>query len=160
MALFLKTMTGKTKQFKVGLRAKVIDIGKRIELTEGVPIDQQRVLYAGQQLSIDRLLADYGIEDGSTLSLVLRLRGGKPVIYLYTPQGETFQNVQVKVTLDSDKWQFDALHPAPLHRTDTECEWLGKKVGLSRYSILSMVFRIFEPIWGLGFHLNLRSSTK
>ena len=94
----------------------------------GVSVDNARLLFAGKQLDLNRRLRDYNIMDGSRLHNVLRLTGGKPVIYLYTPQGETFQNVQVKVTLDSDKWNFDALHPAPIHRTDTECEWLGKKV--------------------------------
>jgi len=46
-----------------------------IHVETGIPVDQQRIIHAGRQLDDRRLMVEYGIEDGSTVFLVLRLRG-------------------------------------------------------------------------------------
>jgi large subunit ribosomal protein L40e len=75
--LFVKTLTGKTITLpKTYSTTTIEELKLMIQKTEGIPPDQQRLVFAGKQIEDDGTLEDYNIQMDDKLNLVLRLRGG------------------------------------------------------------------------------------
>ncbi|KAM6908876.1 NEDD8 isoform 1-T1 [Xenentodon cancila] len=76
VSMLKETLTGKEIEIDIEPTDKVERIKERVEEKEGIPPQQQRLIYSGKQMNDEKTAADYKIQGGSVLHLVLALRGG------------------------------------------------------------------------------------
>jgi ubiquitin len=107
MQLFVKTLTGKTVAIEVEEGESIEDVKAKISEKEGIPAEQQRLIFGGQQLQDSKTLDDYDVGDDATLHLVLRLRGGMQLfvktltgktVAIEVEEGESIEDVKAKIS--------------------------------------------------------------
>lgn len=73
--LYVKNLQGKTFQIAILSSKTILDLKTAVRYLSQIPVDEQRLIYAGRQLEDGRTLADYNLQNQSTIHLVSRVRG-------------------------------------------------------------------------------------
>ena len=76
MQVFVKTITGRNMTLEVDSNTSIQEVKGKIQQKEGIPVNSQRLIFAGKHLHDDKVLSDYNIQKDCTIHLVLRLEGG------------------------------------------------------------------------------------
>ena len=76
ISINVKTLSGKVMSLIVDPEDTIQELKEYLEEKSGVPAAQQRLIFRGKQVADAKTLAEYKVETGSVLHLVLALRGG------------------------------------------------------------------------------------
>eukprot|EP00210_Caulerpa_lentillifera_P008787 g8383.t1 len=173
----IKTLTGRVITLKTEPDSKISTVKELIFHHEGVPLDQQRLIFAGEQLEDERTLEDYNISAEATLHLVLRLRGGGNMLSLakesiapefnydftnakdagevYIRGGEPYRRpygwkryaLRVKGQFENDRW----LGIDGIRTNSSDGEWPVSYHGTSRHNAESIAEKGFDLSKGKRF---------
>ena len=161
--VIIKTLTGKTISIQISKYATTEELTHLIQDKEGIPADQQRLVFGGKYLEDGQTLSDYNIQKGSIVHLVLRLRGGMQIFIEDLTRKTLTLEVELSDTIINLKYKIQDRNGVPPNQQSLK--HLGKSLNdeetISDYNIQKLsTLKLFIHKETFDISVNLPSGDK